>query len=228
MSPVITDLFKIQIGVKQIVAVNIVPVLGHGRSGKRDETVAGKDQVGGGFVRACAGIEIGAESARGLLKDKVASVIALEDGLVAGREVENDFRARHREQGTGRKRRPEVLADFHAHFCAVGRGEDQVRAERKGKRAERDPAEAVRCGGKPAAFVIFAVGRKKGLGYGAENVAARKKEGTVIKPAVLFQRCADSHQNIFRNIGGQLAKRLSRAFQQKPGSKQVAAGIAGQ
>ena len=74
-----------------------------------------EDQVRRRFRRPGARIRIGGDAPARLPHDQLGPVLALANGFIAGRQVEQDRRAGPRLHRTGGKRHPEVLADLDPH-----------------------------------------------------------------------------------------------------------------
>ena len=129
--PVLRQPLQVNVRRDHLLAVRKALGLGQQVGVLVDQRMPVPGQVGGGFARAGAGIQIGGDALARLRGAEVVAVFGLADGDVAGREVDQHGRARQRRVGARRDGRPHVLANLgvQAEALEVGRLEDQVVAE---------------------------------------------------------------------------------------------------
>ncbi len=160
-------------------------------------------QIGGGFALAGRGVDVGGQAPRRRGAGQQRPVFGAPDGDRAAGQVRQHRRARQRRLRARRNRHEHVLADLDVQYEArqVGRGEQQVGAERHLGLTDADGAADAVAGGQLPAFVELPVGRQVGLRHDTEHGAPVDHHGGVVDPVLIAQRRAD-HQH-----GHQLGRR---------------------
>ena len=147
--------------------------------------MAGEHEILGGFRAAGGHVDVSAQTPGRLLRHQLPPVVPLGDGLVAGGEIEDQFRAAEAQHGAGGQGRPEILTQLNAQPGAVGEleqatGRNQNRINALlgivhpkfggGDHAVAQPkhTEILRRG-EPALFVEFAIIGHIGFGDDALN-----------------------------------------------------------
>ena len=167
-----------------------------------DHRLAVPGQVGGRLALPRGGVDVGGQAPRRRRAGQQAAVLGAADRDRAAGQVGQHRRARQRRLRAGRNRHEHVLADLDVQHEAgqVGRGEQQVGAERRLDVADADDAALVVAGRDLAALVELPVGRQVRLGHHAEHHAAVDDHGGVVDAVPVAQRRAD-HQHR-QQVGG--------------------------
>ena len=145
-----------------------------------NQAVAAEDQVGRRFRRPRAGVGVGRDAAARLADHQVGAILALADGLVAGRRVEQDRGPGPRLNGAGGDWHPEVLANLDAHDDGVLLDgialEEQVDPEWHASAGQLDLLRLGPVGrSKPSALVKLLVAGKVLLGNDAQDLAVLQR-----------------------------------------------------
>ena len=195
-----------------------------------DEVMPGKHHVGGAFAVPCRGVQVAAQQPGRLVCHQCAAVLRLTHGLIAGRKVCNDGRARQCVEGGGRQGAPQVLAQLHAQHKA---GHLAAAEQQRRTKGHLLPADGHRlylgaAGGELPLFVEFAVVGQVGLGHNAQQLPAAQHGSAVVQLAVHQQRQANQHYGVqCAGLRKQPLQRIQCALLQGALQKQIAAGVAG-
>ena len=195
-----------------------------------DEVMPGKDHVGGAFAVPRRGVQVAAQQPGRLVCHQCAAVLRLAHGLIAGRKVCNDGRARQRVEGGGRQGAPQILAQLHAQHKAghLAAAEQQRRAKGHLLPADGHRLHLGAAGGELPLFVKLAVVGQIGLGHDAQQLPPAQHGGAVVQLAVHQQRQAHQRYGIQRaGLRKQPLQRIQCALLQGALQKQIAAGVAG-
>ena len=198
--------------------------------------MSGEDQVRGGLALSGVGVDIAAHQTAGLPRHQGAAVGGLAHRLIGGGEVQKDGGTLPGQDGRGRLRGPQVLADLHAddQIVYTGAGKDAAAVEAYLLAAEGQVvvhAVGPAGGGEPALLVKLPVIGQVRLGYQAQNLSFLYNSSTIIQFVIPFipyrQAQSRHHVQIFRGFQDG-AQALLGAPQQRLLQKQVAAGVAGE
>ena len=197
-----------------------------------DQAVTAEDQVGRRFRRARAGVCVGRDASARLADHQVGAVLALADGLVAGREVEQHRRPGLRLDRAGRDWHPEVLADLDAHdhgsaLASLTR-EEQVNSERNASARKFDRRRLGTVGRtEPSALVELLVVGKDLLGHDPQDLSVRQ-DRRGIEQAVLDRHRQPDYDELlppFRRPGN-AADLPESSLEEGRLAEQIGAGVA--
>ena len=189
---------EVDVGDQQRVVAPKALRLGQERAVLGDQAVAAEDDIGGRFLDAAGGVDVGGHAAAGLVDDELPAIAALPmTSLLADRLSSTVAPAQGLERA-GRDRHPEVLADLDADDQAL----DVVGVEEAGRcrRGRGSPSRTTVAaarrggGGEPAALVELLVIGDERFGHDAEHLAAVQHGGAVEELIVHRQRQADDGQ----------------------------------
>ncbi len=189
--PILTQAVEIEIGEKEPGSFRKALALGQEFGVLVDQRVSVPGEIRGRLARSGRGVEICRDAAAGLRGAQQPPVVRLADGGVAGGEIDQDRGAGERCIGAGRDRHPKVFADLDMDREAVmvGRGEDQIPAERHLVAPDRDgTGDGGITGGELPLLVELAVVRQICLRHHAENAAAVNDKGAVEQLRLVAQR----------------------------------------
>ena len=212
------------------------PPLGQQRTVFRDEVVAGEHQIRGGLALAGVGVHVAAHQPSGLARHQRAAVGGLAHGLIGGGQIQNNGSTLPGQRTGGRLRRPQILADLHAHhqIFHAGAAKNSIAAEIHVLAAEGNhvvhTARAAR-GRKPPLLVKFPVIGQIRLGHQAQDLSFVYYRGTVIQFVVPFVPHGQADGRHHVQIPGGLQNGLQAllgAPEQRILQEEVAAGVAGQ
>ena len=195
-----------------------------------DEVMPGKHHVGGAFAVPCRGVQVAAQQPGRLVCHQCAAVLGLAHGLIAGRKVCNDGRARQCVEGGGRQGAPQVLAQLYAqhktgHLAAA---EQQRRAKGHLLPADGHRLHLGAAGGELPLFVKLAVVGQVGLGHNTQQLPPAQHGSAVVQLAVHQQRQANQHYGVqCAGLRKQPLQCIQCALLQGALQKQIAAGVAG-
>ena len=151
-----------------------------------DQAMTAEDQVSRRFRRPGASIRVGGDAPARLSHHQLGPILALANGFIAGRQVEQDRRAGPRLHRAGGKRHPEVLADLDPHhdgntLLSLTR-EQQVDSEGHSTAREFDLGRLGAVGGpEPAALVKLLVIRDVPLGNDPQDLPVRQRHSAIEK-----------------------------------------------
>ena len=192
--PLLRDPFQVDVTQHYLRIVAEARRLGDQLAQLVNHPLAVPGEIGGALARSGGGVDVGADRAHRLRGAQQLALARLADRDVRCRQVAAHQRARQRAQRRRRGGGPVILADFGVEYEVgeVGRGEDQVGAERRLLPGDRDrqPGQPV-AAREPALLVIFAVVGQECLGHHAQHATARDRDRAIVEAPGAWQRRAD-------------------------------------
>ena len=195
------DAVDVNIRRHQVIVRKIPLAFPDDRATGGNHAMPGKHKVGGRFAHARRNVHIPALAARALLADELLAVLALAQQLIAGGQVQDDFRAFNGQHRARRQRRPQILAQLDAEAHAVLHFKYCLTADicfqpRNGDRCI--PARITRL--KPALLIEFAVIGQERFRHRTDDFAFVQHHRAVIQCALNFQRRTDDRKDSLRHF----------------------------